>query len=108
MYSLDFRKHVLLLGEKENLSIRELAKRVGVASRSIVNWKKCITPLVKRHRKATKLDEEALKKDIEKHPDTYQHERAKRLNVSESCIWHALKRLKMTYKKKPLSSQSRL
>ena len=32
---------------------------------------------------------EALKRDIELYPDGYQKERAKRLKVSENCIFYA-------------------
>ena len=49
---------------------------------------------------------EALKRDIESYPDAYQYERAQRLNVSTNCVHFALKRLHVTYKKKPLSSKS--
>ena len=42
----------------------------------------------------------ALKKDVENDPEAYLHERANRLKVSPSGIFYALKRLKITYKKK--------
>ena len=40
------------------------------------------------------------------HPDAYQYERAQRLEVGQNCIFHGLKRLKISYKKKPYSSES--
>ena len=43
----------------------------------------------------------ALKKDVEAYPDGYNYERAARLGVSTSGIYYALKRLNMSYKKKP-------
>lgn len=49
---------------------------------------------------------EALKRDLEAYPDAYQYERAIRLNVSKAAIWYALRRLKVTCKKKPSTSQS--
>lgn len=42
---------------------------------------------------------EALKKDIEEYPDSYQYERAERFGASQSGIYWALKRLDVTYKK---------
>lgn len=39
------------------------------------------------------------KKDIELYPDAYQYERTARLGVSAMGIWHALRRLGVTYKK---------
>ena len=40
-----------------------------------------------------------LTEDIEKYPDAYQIERAKRLGVSQGWLGYALKRLGVTYKK---------
>ncbi|GAO97913.1 hypothetical protein Cva_00554 [Caedimonas varicaedens] len=39
--------------------------------------------------------------------DDYQYERAERLGVSSMGIWHALKRLNVTYKKNAQTSQGR-
>ena len=49
---------------------------------------------------------EALKQDIETYPDAYQFERAKRLGVSSGGIFHALKRLKVTYQLLPAKAGS--
>jgi len=43
---------------------------------------------------------EKLKEDIEKYSDAYLSERAKRLGVCVSCVWYAIKRLSITYKKR--------
>lgn len=40
------------------------------------------------------------RKDVEEHPDDYQWERAKRFKVSQSGINTALKRLRISNKKK--------
>lgn len=50
---------------------------------------------------------DALIDDIKTYPDAYQYERAKRLGVSQTGIWFALKRLNVTYKKNSSSSQGR-
>ena len=47
-----------------------------------------------------------LENDVEKQPEAYLCERAKRLGVSISCIWYALKRLLITYKKNPGASKT--
>ncbi len=44
-----------------------------------------------------------LAQEVKDHPDAYQYERAKRLGVSTQGINHALRRLGVTYKKKPAS-----
>ena len=46
------------------------------------------------------MDWEALAKDVETHPDSYQYERAARFGVSQPGIAYALNRLKLSRKKK--------
>ena len=99
------RRHILKEGEKEGLSIRVMAKRFGIASRSIVNWKKKLEPVSKHKRKARRIEEEKLREDVKLYRDAYHYERAKRLGVSASGIGHALRRLGITLKKNTLSSQ---
>ena len=48
---------------------------------------------------------EALKEDVAKQPDAYLTERAKTFNVSPSCIFYALKRLGIVYKKNTKTSK---
>lgn len=104
-YSIDFRKKVLKVKEEEKLSVAETATRFGISLASVVRWRKNVVPKVSRHKAATKIDMEALKKDIATYPDAYQYERAERLGVTSMGIWHALKRLQVTYKKNPSASQ---
>jgi transposase len=105
-YSLDFRQKVLAVKEKENLTFAEVARRFDVGLASVVRWCGNIVPQKTRNKPATRINMEALQKDIVTYPDAYQYERAARLGVSGSGIWHALKRLKVTYKKNPCASQS--
>jgi transposase len=103
-YSLDFRKKVLKIRVEEGLSIEEVAIRFGVGKASVMRWLIDIEPKKKRNKPATKIDMEALKKDVEANPDSYQYERAARFNVSKTGIRSALIRLKLTYKKNMESS----
>ena len=96
MYSLDFR---LAIKEAEKLSFAELSKRFKVGIASLVRWSKKIEPTLKRKKPATKIDMEALKRDVEEYPERNQYERAERLSVSQKGIFVALKRLGITYKK---------
>ena len=98
-YSRDFRNKVLAVRAQENPSMAKVAKRFGVALTSVMRWSNNIESIKKRNKPATKIDMEALKLDVEKYPDAYQFERAERLSVSEGCVFHALKRLNVTYKK---------
>ena len=106
-YSLDFRKKVLSVKATEGLSFVKTSKRFRVGVSSILRWTKNSLPKLNRNKPCVKLDMEALKQDIVLYPDAYQYERAERLGVSSMGIWHALKRLKVTYKKNTQTSQSR-
>jgi transposase len=106
LYSLDFRRKVLGIKQAEGLSFTEVSARFKVGIASLVRWTRKIEPCTKRNKPATKIDMEGLKKDIETYPDAYQYERAQRLGVSQSGIRLALKRLGVSYKKKPQASES--
>ena len=98
LYELSFRKHVLSVQEREGLSIRATASRFGISPNTVYLWKKCISRK-SRQVKAYKIDMDALAEDVKKHPDAYNSERAIRFGVSVSCIYYALKRLGVSYKK---------
>lgn len=106
-YSVDFRKKVLQIRAKEDLSIEAVALRFGVGKASVMRWLIELAPKKTRNKPATKIDMESLKKDVEEYPDSYQYERASRLGVSKSGIGFALKRLGVTYKKNLGSPESR-
>jgi transposase len=105
-YSIDFRRKVLAIKEKENLSYVKVSKRFGVAINSVFLWSKKLEAKRTRNKPATRIDMQVLRNDLEAYPDSYQYERAARLGVSRGCVYHALKRLNITYKKKPATSQS--
>ncbi len=106
-YSYDFRKKVLETKAKEGLSFGDVAARFCVGIASVVRWSKKLESQKKRHKPATKVNMEALKKDIAAYPDAYQYERSERLGVTQSAIWYALQRLGVTYKKNPSASQGK-
>ena len=106
-YSIDFRRKALLIKEHEQLSFEATARRFGVAKSSVFRWSKSIEAQRTRHKPATKIDMEALKRDVEQYPDAYQYERAERLNVSRRGIGYALTRLGISRKKNLLTSESR-
>lgn len=104
-YSLDFRKKVLAVKERENLNFEDVALRFDIGSKNTVfRWSKKLEPCETRNKPATKIDMEALARDVELYPDAYQYERAQRLGVSESCVQAALKRLNITHKKNAKTS----
>lgn len=98
-YSLDFRRKVLLVLERDGLTASEVARRFDIGRTSVFRWLKTLSPLKSRNSPSRKLDMELLKQDVEEHPDSYQYERAERFGVSQRCIWGALRRLGVSYKK---------
>ena len=103
-YSSDFRRKVLSVREKEGLTIAQVAARFYVGIASVTRWIKNPDPQLSRNKPATKIDMEALARDVIAHPDAYQYERARRLGVSEKGIGHALRRMGITYKKNTKTS----
>ena len=103
-YSLDFRRQVLLVKEKEKLTFDQVAERFCVGSASVKRWAKAIHPKPYPCRKR-KIDLEKLAKDVEDHPDDYQYERAARFGVAQSSVHAALKQMDVTYKKSVAPSQ---
>jgi transposase len=104
-HSVDFRKHVLKIKAKEDLTIKETAKKFCIGTSTISRWLGKGEDLSCQKR-ISKLNLQDVAQDVEKYPDAYQHERAKRLGVGQNSIHHALKKLKITYKKKFQTPQS--
>ncbi len=98
-YSIDFRRQVLWVRKRDNLTIAEVAARFGVGVASVVRWLKKLEPQPGRNKPATRIDRIALARDVRMYPDAYQAERARRLGVSEKGIGHALRRMNSHYKK---------
>lgn len=106
-YSIDFRRKVLEIKERDSLSIEETAHRFGISESSVFRWSKRLEPCRTRNKEATKINMAALALDVEDKPDSCQQERADRFGCSQRGICEALKRLKITRKKNVLPSESR-
>ena len=83
-YPISFRRKVLSVREKENLSIAQVARRFCVGVASVTRWIKTPDPKTTRNKPATKIDMEILAQDVKDHPYAYQYERA--YGVKD---WHA-------------------
>ena len=103
-YSLDFRKHVFKIKEREGLTFEQTSIRFAISTRTLLRWNKRIKPKTTRNKPATKVDMDALKRDVINYPDKFQYERAAELGVSKSAIHYALIRLKISNKKNFISS----
>ena len=98
-YSEHFRRKILAKLE-EGYSIRAVAAQFEINKNTIVEWKKRIEIKKTRVRKPSKINDDALREDVEKYPDAYQYERAARFNCGVSSIGAALNRLNITVKKR--------
>jgi transposase len=105
-YSIQVRKKIMDL-HKTGITYEELSKRFVVSVRTLSRWKKELVPKERRNKPWTSINKEALIEDMQKYPDGYCYERAQRLGVSKSGIHDGIKRLGITYKKNPKTSQSR-
>ena len=106
-YSLKFRKKVFATKEKFTLTFKATSERFDIPIRTLFRWQKKLEPCLTRNKPATKLDMDALAKDVESAPDDYQWERAKRLGVAERTIGYGLKRLGISYKKNTQTPRGR-
>ena len=98
-YSVSFRRHVLDVKERENLTFGHAARRFSVGIASLVRWSKKIEPKIYRREKGLKIDLENLRQDVRDYPDAYQYERASRFKVTPKAIWQALRKLGVTDRK---------
>jgi transposase len=103
-YPEHFRKKILSKLE-EGHSIRAVAQQFEIDKNTIVEWKKRIEIKRTRPRNPSKVDDDALRADVEKYPDDFQYERAARFGCGKSTIGDALKRLKITVKKRPYATR---
>lgn len=98
-YSLDFRKKVLEVREREGLSMREVADHFSIGVATVMRWSQKLVPLRTRNVTPSKLPLHILQADCEQYPDSYHYERAQRLGVGKSTVWQAMRKLNLTYKK---------
>jgi transposase len=104
-YSLDFRKRVMKVKESRKLTFEQTAEQFGVGMRTLFRWQNRIEPKMTRNKPTTKINMEKLAEDVRKYPDAFQYERAERFGVSQWGIGLAIRRLNISYKKNPVSSQ---
>ena len=105
-YGVEFRRHVLLVREREGLTFAETSERFSVGVASLTRWTRQVEPKATREGRPRKIDLEKLMRDVCDDPDAFQHERAARFGVTPKAIWQALRKLGVTYKKSHAPSQS--
>jgi transposase len=104
-YSLDLKEKVIAYIENGG-RVSSAAKVFGINRASIYRWlgQTNLAP-IKVERRKRKLDWKALEEDVKKYPDLRLCDRAKKFGVRISSIGYALKKLKITRKKKSLDTK---
>jgi transposase len=110
-YSTDLREKAMEYLEKGH-SMSQAADAFGVSVYTINNWKQKLKEtgsLEDEPRRPTfrKLDPESLRAHVGEHPDAYLKEMGEAFDCSGTAVFKALRRLKITRKKKPRGSKSR-
>jgi len=105
-YSLDFRQRVMRIKKERKLTFEKTSEHFGIGIRTLFRWQERLEPKMKRNKPATKINMNTLKQDIHTHPDAYLFERADRFKVSITGMFYALRRIGITNKKNPHSSQN--
>jgi transposase len=108
-YDITFRQKVLEIKHREDLSIREVAERFALSTRTVQNWLQRITflPCGRKAGVGLKLNREALAQHVATHPDAYITERAEHFGVARHTVWHALQGLKVSCKKNVGTSEDK-
>ena len=106
-YSLDFRQKVINFVENGG-TITKAAHTFGIGRASIYRWLSRPTlEATKVKSRQRKLDWKELEKDVKQNPESKLADRAKNFGVNSTAIFYALKRMKITRKKKLLRYRER-
>ncbi len=99
-YSLDLRQKVIDYVESGG-KITKAAKLFGIGRASIYRWlDREGLEATKVKNRQRKLDRKELEKDIKENPEAKLKLIAEKFGVSTTAIWGALKKIKITRKKK--------
>lgn len=105
---MDLRERVLKSLEKHTK--KEVSEQFEISLRTVYRWSRLkketgsLEP-VKRPFAYRKIDYEELKKYVAEHPDQFLSEIAEHFSVTLQAIFYAFKKLKITRKKRRLSTK---
>ena len=110
-YSIDLREKVMEFLQKGH-RVSQAEDAFGISGFTIRKWRRLLEEtgsLEDEPRRATfkKLDPEKLAAYVGEHPDAYLQEMGEAFGCSGTAVFKALRRLKITRKKKPGGSRSR-
>ena len=96
----------------EGHTFKELKEIFKIPAQTYYQWKEKLqngyyekNVIRERNRK---IDKDELKQEVEKKPDSYLRELASKFNCTESAVFYALKKLKITRKKSVLPTWKNL
>jgi len=103
-YSVDFRKRAIAFMDEGHTG-KQLYAAFKIWPSEVSKWRKLLEEtgsLEPKYRKTRrgKIDLQKLQQAIERKPDAYLSELAKEFNCTDQAIHYALKRLKITLKKR--------
>ena len=99
-YSLDLRERVVRFINEGGSKI-DAHRHFGISLWCIRNWcrRSTLEATYSHQGRPRKVALEALRLDIQEHPDRLLRERAKHFKVHINSIWHACRVMKITHKK---------
>ena len=111
MYSIDFRRRAVEYMD-EGHSGKELYESFKIYPSNVNRWRKLLkeTGGLKpqyRETRSRKIDLKELEQALERKPDATLAELAKLFDCTEAAVHYALKRLKITLKKRPSPTRSK-
>jgi hypothetical protein len=105
MYSIDYIKRSVEY-RQEGHTFAQLREAFDIPSATFYDWEEKLdsgyynVKIIRERRRKTDKDE--LKRKKKKKPDIYLWELAEIFNCTESAVFYALKKMKITRKKRPL------
>ena len=105
MYSMDYRMRAVAYKD-EGHTFKELKGIFKIPAQTYYQWKGKLkngyyeTKIIRERKR--KIGKDELKQAVAKKPDACLHELADKFNCTESAVFYALKRLKITRKKNVL------
>ena len=105
-YDKKFRKQAIAYKDSGH-TFKELNEAFGIDSGRYYRWKKLLEKTGSLEDKKVcerkrKIDKDELKKALEEKPDMYLYELAKLFDCTAQAIFCALRKMKITYKKRHL------
>ncbi len=103
-YSIDFRKRALAYMDAGHTG-RELYEAFKIYPSAIERWRKLLAETGSlepqyNETRSGKIDLQKLKQALEEKPDAYLSELAIQFACTKQAVFYALKRLRITYKKR--------